>query len=139
MNYKNTKKRVNTYLECVWEARFASQTHVYVSEIFFFFLSSRNFLTFLLWTVHKSTVHGSHKIHFSTTFSLKMGPTILFTYLKIILLQCFSVFSFSFQFSAVSKRTLNVSSNFTLGTKYIPGIFRYHDLTTIASLRNDTC
>ena len=33
-----------------------------------------------------------------------MGPTILFTYLKIILPQCFSVFSFSFQFSAVSKR-----------------------------------
>ena len=28
---------------------------------------------------------------------LKMGPTVLFTHLKIILLQCFSVFSFSFQ------------------------------------------
>ena len=47
----------------------------------------------------------THKFHFSTTFSLKMGPTILFTHLKIISLQCFSVFSFSFQFSAVSKRT----------------------------------
>ena len=52
---------------------------------------------YCLWT---------HKFHFSVTFSLKMGPTALFTHLKIILLQCFSVFSFSFQFSAVSKRTL---------------------------------
>ena len=33
---------------------------------------------------------------------------VLFTYLKIILLQYFLVFNFSFQFSAVSKRTLNV-------------------------------
>ena len=43
------------------------------------------------------TVHGTHKSHFWVTFSLKLGPTLLFTYLKIILLQCFqfSVFSFS--------------------------------------------
>ena len=84
----------------------ASQTHVYVSEFFFFFWSSCNFLTFPVWTMLLCTVHGSHKIQFSATFSLKMGLTILFTHLKIILLQCFSVFSFSFQFSAVSKRTL---------------------------------
>ena len=31
----------------------------------------------------------SHKFHFSTTFSLKLDPTTPFTYLKIILLQCF--------------------------------------------------
>ena len=39
----------------------------------------------------------THKFHFSTTFSLKMSPTVLFTHLKIILLQCFqfSVFSFN--------------------------------------------
>ena len=38
-----------------------------------------------------------HKFHFLSIFSLKMGPTSLFTHLKIILLQCFqfSVFSFS--------------------------------------------
>ena len=30
-----------------------------------------------------------HKFHFLATFSLKMGPTVLFTYLKIILLQWF--------------------------------------------------
>ena len=36
----------------------------------------------------------THKFHFLTTFSLKMSLTILFTHLKIILLQCFSVFSY---------------------------------------------
>ena len=30
-----------------------------------------------------------HKFHFLATFSLKMSSTALFTYLKIILLQCF--------------------------------------------------
>ena len=50
----------------------------------------------------------THKFHFSTTFSLKMDPTVLFTNLKIILLQCFSVFNFSFQFLTVSKRTYNL-------------------------------
>ena len=42
-------------------------------------------------------VHGTHKLHFSEIFSLKIGPTVLFTHLKIILLQYFqfSVFSFS--------------------------------------------
>ena len=32
---------------------------------------------------------GTHKFHFLATFSLKMGPTVLFTHLKIILLQWF--------------------------------------------------
>ena len=38
-----------------------------------------------------------HKFYFLAIFSLKMGPTVLFTHLKIILLQCFkfSVFNFS--------------------------------------------
>ena len=31
----------------------------------------------------------THKFHFLTTFSLKMGPTVLFTHLKIILLHWF--------------------------------------------------
>ena len=41
------------------------------------------------------TVYRTHKFYFSIIFSLKIGPTILFTYLKIILLQCFqfSVFN----------------------------------------------
>ena len=42
----------------------------------------------------------THKFHFLATFSLKMGPMVLSTHLKIILLQYFSIFSFSFQFSA---------------------------------------
>ena len=39
-----------------------------------------------------------HKLHFSTTFLFKMGPTALFTHLKIISLQCFQ-----FQFSISAK------------------------------------
>ena len=48
---------------------------------------------------HKFYCSWTHKFHFSATFSLKMGPTVLFTHLKIILLQCFSVSVsvFSFQ------------------------------------------
>ena len=49
-----------------------------------------------------------YKFHFSVTFLLKISPTVLFTHLKIILLQYFLVFNFSFQFSTVSKWTLNV-------------------------------
>ena len=47
-------------------------------------------------SVNNAFVHCSctHKFHFSTTFSLKMGLATLFTHLKIILLQCFQ-----FQFS----------------------------------------
>ena len=51
-----------------------------------------------------------HKFYFLATFSLKMGLTVLFTHLKIILLQYFSVFSFSFQFSVVSKRNLRLNN-----------------------------
>ena len=72
--------------------------------------SSRKSLTFLpLLSQSGHIVHYSqtHKFHFSAIFSLKMGLTVLFTHLKIILLQCFSVFSFNFQFSAVSKQTLS--------------------------------
>ena len=39
----------------------------------------------------------THKFHFSVICSLKMDPTILFTHLKIILLQCFQ-----FQFSVLA-------------------------------------
>ena len=60
-----------------------------------FFGSARN-----CWQVNceQCTVHKSHKLHFSETFSLKMGLTVLFTHLKIILLQCFQ-----FQFSVSAK------------------------------------
>ena len=58
--------------------------HICVSFLFFIF-SQPYVLTFQQWTVHPCTVHGSHKLHFSATFSLKMGLTALFTHLKIIL------------------------------------------------------
>ena len=61
---------------------------------FFFFAKKFDFSTnsqphvgpvYCLWT---------HKFHFSSIFSLKIDLAVLFTYLKIILLQCFSVFYF---------------------------------------------
>ena len=50
-------------------------------------------------TIFSQSVHivyysRIHKFHFSATFSLKIGPTVLFIHLKIILLQCFSVFNY---------------------------------------------
>ena len=94
----------------LWQAAF--------SFFFFFFLFSFllsrvlekcNYCSCIVhWTVavnvdfsivNSASVHclRIHKFHFSVTFLLKMGPTVLFTHLKIILLQCFqfSVFSFS--------------------------------------------
>ena len=41
-----------------------------------------------LFTHCFGTVHGTHS-HFIQKKILKMGPTVLFTHLKIILLQCF--------------------------------------------------
>ena len=66
-------------------------------QLFFFFFSCEYWLS--AWTVYPYTVHGTHKHHFLTTFLLKMDLTVLFIYLKIILLQYF-------EFSTVSKWTL---------------------------------
>ena len=60
------------------------KTHFIFFFIFFFF--KPKLLTFIPWTVHSCIVHESHKLYFSTTFLLKIDPTILFTFLKIILL-----------------------------------------------------
>ena len=60
-----------------------------VLPFFIFFGFSRNIWLSLPWTVHK--------FHFSATFLLKMGLMILFTHLKIILLQ---YFQFQFSISA---------------------------------------
>ena len=62
--------------------------------------SNRKFWLFKLFfsqLVHIMYCSQTHKFYFSTTFSLKIGLTVLFTHLKIILLQYFLVFSFSFQ------------------------------------------
>ena len=53
-----------------------------------------DFSIFFSQSVHIVHCSWTHKFHFSVTFSLKSGPTVLFTYLKIILLQYFLVFSF---------------------------------------------
>ena len=47
--------------------------------------------TFDQFYVNSASMHCSqtHKFHFLSIFSLKMGPTTLFTHLKIILLQWF--------------------------------------------------
>ena len=71
---------------------------------FFFFFFSQNIWLFM-WTMHGVHCLQTYKFYFLATFSLKMGLTILFTYLKIILLQYFSIFSFNFQFLTVSKQT----------------------------------
>ena len=65
-----------------------------------FMNSSRTIWLFLPFSAHQWVlwiVQENHKSHFSITFSLKMGLIVLFTYLKIVLLQYFqfSVFSFS--------------------------------------------
>ena len=63
---------------------------------FFFFFFNSQFCW--LFSVNSVSVYCSqtHKFHFSVTFSLKMGPTALFTHLKIILLQCFQFLVFNF-------------------------------------------
>ena len=56
---------------------------------FFFFFVQPTMVDRSSVTVFLCTVYRSHKLYFLSIFSLKMGPTVLFTHLKIILLQCF--------------------------------------------------
>ena len=71
----------------------------YVKQVLFFFF----FLLkpWLLTSSREQCTDGTHKLHFLVIFLLKMGLIVLFTHLKIILLQYF-------QFSIVSKPTLNI-------------------------------
>ena len=57
------------------------------------------FLTLFSQLVHNVHCLWTHEFHFSITFSIKIGLTILFIHLKIILLPYFSIFRFNFQFS----------------------------------------
>ena len=90
------------------------------SSFFFFFVYffSRNF-----WPIPLCTVHWSHKLYFSITFSLKIGHTTLSTHLKIILLQCFQ---FSVKISCIqtdpkNKNYFTIQLIFAIihGTHYI--------------------
>ena len=101
-SFQSTKILINFKTKCpfglqwFWRLRFSS---TFFSFFFFFF--SLHSLLCQLWTVHPCIFHGFHKLHFSATFLLKMGPTTLFTHLKIISLQFFQ-----FQFSVSVKISL---------------------------------
>ena len=120
-----SNKIKNSYV-CVWEARlrFPNARFVFSILFFFFFFLHAFWSIFLLfihccavifdfssWTVHTQT----HKLHFSVTFSLKMYLTVLFTYLKIILLQCFLVFNFQLYPNWPYTKELPTSTKFNLG------------------------
>ena len=72
-------------------------------HFFFSFFLKKNF-SCICWlslvnSAHQwvlCTVHGTHEPHFSVTFSLKIGSTILFTHLKVILLLYFQFSIFSY-------------------------------------------
>ena len=99
-----------------WTSAFGVFLFSFFSFFFFFFLArvceicgycsctvqwtvaaKFDFSIFFSQSVHIVHCSWTHKFHFSKTFTLKMSLTVLFTHLKIILLQYFSVFSFSFQ------------------------------------------
>ena len=55
-------------------------------------LRTRWFFFFLPFFAHQGvscTIHKTHTPYFLVIFSLKIGLTVLFIHLKIILLQCF--------------------------------------------------
>ena len=83
--------------------------------------SNRKCWLYAVNSAHKYCLR-THKFHFLSIFSLKMGPTSLFTHLKIILLQCFQFSVFSFN-KISSIQTLNSSKD-----KSWPLVFVYmHD------------
>ena len=118
-----------------------SQTHVCVSALFFF---SRKLLLKFDFSAnfkpHVGSVHclRTHKFYFSTTFSLKIGLTVLFTHLKIILLQFFLVFSFqqySNGFLVLYRRVdLHIIRNFPRSRNWLaPFEFALHEKSPIAA------
>ena len=108
------KHKPNIHLVCVWIAFLAVQRLHFPFFFFFYFFEKRishgnmsvsesralcmgpttslNVQIFH-WNVTVQwvpcTVHETHKPLLSTKLLLKMGPMVLFTHLKIILLQCF--------------------------------------------------
>ena len=80
--------RVNTRLDIA----FVSMSGRKMCFIFFFQAGTFDFSPVNSAPVHCSRVPQTS--HILVTFSLKMGSTVLFTHLKIILLQYFSVFNY---------------------------------------------
>ena len=72
---------------------FAASTFAATHILAFFSFSRKGWLSI----VNSARIHclWTHKYHFSIIFLLKMSHTILFTHLKIILLQYFQFFSFN--------------------------------------------
>ena len=108
VTYLKVVDRKFACIRCVFGLAFAAlRFSFYVFSFFFFFFFSRFFpphkrllFMYCTWTVaatfdqfyvNSAFVHclRTHKFHFLSIFSLKMGPTVLFTHLKIILLQWF--------------------------------------------------
>ena len=98
--FKFVVQNFTTLLSLCLDSRFIN--HVCVLFFFFFFCfhafleecgycSMNSSRKCWLFSVNSASVHCSrtHKFHFLSIFSLKMGPTALFTHLKIILLQWF--------------------------------------------------
>ena len=94
---------IDSNLNLILRIRLDTDYHASASAFFFFFFEAC-FVAKVLFQWVLYIVHGTHKPLFSTKLSLKMGLMTLFTFLKIILLQCF-------QFStkkAVFKHTLRL-------------------------------
>ena len=109
-NGNTTNKKIDFYFsgkhftKCLfglgWNARLRFSFFFYSRVLGPFFFSAHSLLWLLFMNSSRKVwlfPHFQHKFHFSAIFSLKMGPTVLFTHLKIILLQYFSVSVFSFQ------------------------------------------
>ena len=75
-------------LVLVWIA-LISAASVFPQFFFFFFFSAAMVDPFFCEQCTYALFTNPHKLHFLSTFLLKMGLTALFTHLKIILLQCF--------------------------------------------------
>ena len=95
---KETKKiAFYKFRQCL-DPRFFTFASAFCSFFFFFhafwvcgYCSMNSNRNCWLLAVNSAHMHclRTHKFHFLSTFSLKMGLTVLFTHLKIILLQCF--------------------------------------------------
>ena len=104
---KNAGTKRNAVYVCVWVrlscVAFLVPAFWFLFFFNFFFLCFHVFFEFCdycslnnsrkcwLSAVNSAYVYclRTHKFHFLSIFSLKMGLTVLFTHLKIILLQCF--------------------------------------------------
>ena len=104
----------------VWRLRFFLYASVSLWLLFMYCLmnSSRKFWLFYFFSQSMHIVHylWTHKFYFSVIFSLKMCSMILFTHLKIILLQHFSIFNFQFLIFNCIQTDLNINIVITVST-----------------------